>query len=43
MAQTGGYFIPWARVDKQARAEADDPVFCGKVMELIARQAQRDA
>lgn len=38
MKESGGYFIPWARIDKQATKEADDSVFCGKVIDLIERQ-----
>lgn len=43
MEHTGGYFIPWARVDKQATAEANDPVFCAKVMDLVKEQASARA
>lgn len=40
MADSGGYFVPWARKDKAAREETRDPEFCAKVMELMEAQVQ---
>lgn len=38
LAESGGYFVPWARLDVVAREEAKDPGFCAKVIELVDRQ-----
>lgn len=38
MAESGKYFVPWARVDMPARSETRDAAFCKKVMDLMRSQ-----
>lgn len=38
LAQSGAYFVPWARIDTTARAELKDEEIKGKVIGLIKKQ-----
>lgn len=38
LAQSGAFFVPWAKIDTTTREELRDETIKGKVIELIKKQ-----